>query len=134
MAGRGQPWAEQGDDAQEQGLVLVQAEEGGAGGGGEGLAAGEAAEARSLWEWTLTLPLSLTPLSAQAGLAAEYAPGVHGSIPPGAMAVASRQILPWTPFRLPPDRLSRFPGVLPIRAASGKNSACRFAVGGHETT
>src|SRR5262249_22382885 len=110
--GQGAAVGEQGDDAQEEGLVLVQAVEGRALGRGEGLAAGGTAEAPVLVGVDLDVAVAADASVRAIGVGAEYALGVHGLIPTGAMAVAARQNLPWTPFR-PPHPISRFPGVLP---------------------
>src|SRR5262249_57391271 len=122
--GQGAAVGEQGDDAQEEGLVLVQAVEGRALGRGEGLAAGGTAEAPVLVGVDLDVAVAADASVRAIRVVAEYALGVHGLIPTGAMAVAARQNLPWTPFR-PPHPISRFPGVLPAGAARPENAPTR---------
>src|SRR5271170_1289028 len=70
---------------------------------------------RCLREWTLTFPLSLTSLSAQSGLAQNTPWGFMARFQRVRWLSLPRQILPWTPFRLPLDTFSRFPGVLPSK-------------------
>src|SRR5207245_2792471 len=79
--GQGATMNKQGDDAKEQGLLLVQAIEGGAGGGGECLVAGGAAEASFLVGVDKDVALVGDATVRAVGVGAEYALGVHGSIP-----------------------------------------------------
>src|SRR5262245_44241553 len=58
---------------------------------------------RSFLEWTVMLPLSLTPLSGQSGLAQNKPWGPMARLRwVVRLAVATRQSLPWAPFWLPP--------------------------------
>src|SRR5262249_27017431 len=86
--GQGAAVCQEGDDTEEQGGVLVQAEQGGARGGGEGLLAGGAAEASFLVGVDLDVALVLDASIRAMWVGAEYALGVHGWLPSGAMAVA----------------------------------------------
>src|SRR5215468_803442 len=81
--------AEEGDDDDEQGAILVQAVEGSPLGGGEGRAAGRADEAELLAGVNFDVTLVGQSPGRAVGVEAGYTVGVHGRFLRGAMTVAS---------------------------------------------